>query len=91
MNQAPSIVPGWQGCAAALGSKEKADGSSHFGSHLKDGTMFEVHKSSAVDTWRIYLSGEIHTDWREKVEVAAFEAALPVAFFAPVTDHAASD
>ena len=53
--------------------------------------MFEVHKSSAVDTWRIYLSGEIHTDWREKVEVAAFEAALPVAFFAPVTDHAASD
>ena len=53
--------------------------------------MFEVQKSNAVDTWRIYLSGEIHTDWREQVEVAAFEAALPVSFFAPVTNHGYSD
>jgi len=43
------------------------------------------------DTWRIYLSGEIHTDWRQQIEVKAFDLALPVAFFAPVTNHAYSD
>ncbi|MAI45482.1 MAG: YtoQ family protein [Hyphomicrobiaceae bacterium TMED74] len=53
--------------------------------------MFEVEKASNVDTWRIYLSGEIHTDWRDQVEVAAFEAALPVSFSAPVTNHEYSD
>jgi len=53
--------------------------------------MFEVEKANTVDTWRIYLSGEIHTDWREQVEVAAFEAALPVSFSAPVTNHEYSD
>ena len=43
------------------------------------------------DTWRIYLSGEIHTDWREQIETKAFEAALPVAFSAPITNHPYSD
>ena len=42
-------------------------------------------------TWTVYLSGEIHTDWRERIEAGAREADLPVAFTAPVTDHAASD
>lgn len=37
----------------------------------------------------VYLSGEIHTDWREQIMRAA--ADLPVSFSAPVTDHAASD
>lgn len=37
----------------------------------------------------VYLSGEIHTDWREQVKADA--AGLDVAFTAPVTDHAASD
>ena len=41
--------------------------------------------------WQVYLSGEIHTDWRNQIEAASFEAALPVAFFAPVTDHESSD
>ena len=53
--------------------------------------MFEVQKSNAVDTWRVYLSGEIHTDWRDRIEIAAFEAALPVSFSAPVTNHEYSD
>ncbi len=44
-----------------------------------------------VDTWRIYLSGEIHTDWRDKIEAKAFEASLPVQFSAPVTNHEYSD
>jgi YtoQ family protein len=43
------------------------------------------------DTWRIYLSGEIHTDWRDQIEAKAFEASLPVAFFAPITNHPFSD
>jgi YtoQ family protein len=41
--------------------------------------------------WNVYLSGEIHSDWRERIEAAAREAGLPVAFTAPVTDHGASD
>ena len=38
---------------------------------------------------QVYLSGEIHTDWREQI-IAACEG-LDVSFSAPVTDHAASD
>lgn len=53
--------------------------------------MFEVQKENAIDTWRVYLSGEIHTDWRNQIEAKAFEAALPVAFSAPITNHAYSD
>ena len=41
--------------------------------------------------WQIYLSGEIHTSWREEIIVAAEKENLPIKFFAPVTDHAASD
>ena len=39
----------------------------------------------------VYLSGEIHTDWREQIEAGTENAGLPVAFLAPVTDHDASD
>ena len=42
-------------------------------------------------TWTVYLSGEIHTDWRERIEQGATAAGLDVAFTGPVTDHAASD
>ena len=37
----------------------------------------------------VYLSGEIHTDWREQIIAGA--KGLDVSFSAPVTDHAASD
>ena len=37
----------------------------------------------------VYLSGEIHTDWREQIRNGA--KGLDVRFSAPVTDHAASD
>jgi len=40
-------------------------------------------------TLNVYLSGEIHTDWRERITDGA--AGLDVAFDSPVTDHAASD
>jgi len=42
-------------------------------------------------TWTVYLSGEIHSDWRERIEAGVREAGLPVELTAPVTDHAASD
>ena len=38
---------------------------------------------------RVYLSGEIHTDWREQI-VAGAEG-LGLIFDGPVTDHGASD
>ena len=44
-----------------------------------------------MSNWSIYLSGEIHTDWREEIEKGANDAELPVSFNAPVTNHAASD
>tara|TARA_R110002072_G_scaffold3206_12_gene23898 strand:- start:371 stop:814 length:444 start_codon:yes stop_codon:yes gene_type:complete len=37
----------------------------------------------------VYLSGEIHTDWREQITQGA--KGLDVSFSGPVTDHAASD
>lgn len=40
-------------------------------------------------TLKIYLSGEIHTDWRDQITQGA--AGMDVLFDAPVTDHAASD
>lgn len=47
--------------------------------------------TASHDTWRIYLSGEIHTDWRDQIEAKCFEAALPVTFSAPITNHEYSD
>ena len=38
---------------------------------------------------KLYLSGEIHTDWREQIIKDA--AGLDVHFSGPVTDHGASD
>ncbi|WP_299791489.1 YtoQ family protein [uncultured Marivita sp.] len=38
---------------------------------------------------KVYLSGEIHTDWREQIIEAC--KGLDVEFDSPVTDHAASD
>ena len=42
-------------------------------------------------TWRVYLSGEIHSEWRERIADGVREAGLPVELLAPVTDHGASD
>ncbi len=38
---------------------------------------------------KVYLSGEIHTDWREQIVEGA--QGLDIRFDGPVTDHAASD
>ena len=41
--------------------------------------------------WTVYLAGEIHSDWRERVADACAQRELPVEFTAPITDHGASD
>ncbi len=45
----------------------------------------------AEQTWTVYLSGEVHTDWREVIKTGSEKAGLPVRFLSPVTDHDASD
>ena len=44
-----------------------------------------------MQNWNVYLSGEIHSDWRAQIEKGSQEQSLPVTFFSPVTDHASSD
>jgi YtoQ family protein len=41
--------------------------------------------------WKIYLSGEIHTNWRQQIIKGCSEAKLSVSFSSAVTDHEASD
>jgi len=42
-------------------------------------------------SWRVYLSGEIHSDWREQIAAGIEQAGLPAQLSSPVTDHASSD
>jgi YtoQ family protein len=42
-------------------------------------------------TWTVYLSGEIHSDWRQQIEIGVEQASLPVDLCGPVTDHETSD
>lgn len=46
---------------------------------------------SKKKTWTVYLSGEIHTDWRQQLKEGCESNNLPVLFTSPVTDHQASD
>ena len=39
----------------------------------------------------VYLSGEIHTDWREEIIKLCKEESLEIKFTSPVTNHEASD
>ena len=42
-------------------------------------------------TWKVYLSGEIHSDWRQQLIDGASANSLPIAFTSAVTNHEASD
>ncbi len=44
-----------------------------------------------MQKWSVYLSGEIHTDWRARIAEGVKARDLPVELMTPVTDHAASD
>ena len=41
--------------------------------------------------WKVYLSGEIHSNWRIEVKSLAEEAKLAIDFLEPETDHSLSD
>ena len=41
--------------------------------------------------FNIYLSGEIHSDWREQIIQGCSNENLEVSFSSPVTNHEASD
>jgi YtoQ family protein len=41
--------------------------------------------------WQIYLSGEIHTNWRDQIIQGTEKLGLPVEFSSAVTNHDASD
>lgn len=41
--------------------------------------------------WNVYLSGEIHSDWREQIARGVEEAGLPVELSSPITVHEDSD
>tara|TARA_A200000159_G_C7003929_1_gene206872 strand:- start:1 stop:450 length:450 start_codon:yes stop_codon:yes gene_type:complete len=40
---------------------------------------------------KVYLAGEIHTDWREEIIDLCNKEKLDIKFTSPVTDHEASD
>lgn len=42
-------------------------------------------------SWTVYLSGEIHTDWRDQIKQGAQAHNLDIQFVSAVTDHDASD
>ncbi len=44
-----------------------------------------------MKNWTVYLSGEIHTDWRQRLMDGAQAQGLPVSFTSAVTDHESSD
>lgn len=44
-----------------------------------------------MKTWSVYLSGEIHSNWRNEIKEAVEQENLPISISSPVTDHPASD
>ncbi|MDC5819320.1 YtoQ family protein [Vibrio europaeus] len=41
--------------------------------------------------WKVYLSGEIHTDWRERIIEGVRKLELNIEFYSANTDHKSSD
>ena len=44
-----------------------------------------------MKNWIIYLSGEIHSDWRDQINKSCLAKNLPITIVGPITDHEASD
>ncbi len=41
--------------------------------------------------WNVYLSGEIHTTWREEIKKSVIKRELPIKLMSPITNHSDSD
>mmetsp|Transcript_23716 Transcript_23716/g.45186 ORF Transcript_23716/g.45186 Transcript_23716/m.45186 type:complete len:207 (+) Transcript_23716:115-735(+) len=48
-------------------------------------------QTTATKTWQVYLSGEIHSDWREVIAAGVTSKSLPVTLTSPNTSHSDSD
>ena len=53
--------------------------------------MGTIEAMAQNGTWNVYLAGEIHSNWRDRIAAGVEDAGLPVELLAPVTDHGASD
>ena len=42
-------------------------------------------------SYAVYLSGEIHSNWREEIENGVKSLGLDIVFLSPITEHDASD
>ena len=52
---------------------------------------FSSTSPAAEKIWKVYLSGEIHSDWREVIAKGVETKNLPVSLSAPNTSHEDSD
>jgi YtoQ family protein len=52
---------------------------------------YSATSTTAEKIWKVYLSGEIHSDWREVVAKGVEAKNLPVSLSAPNTSHEDSD
>jgi|TARA_B110000438_G_scaffold301648_1_gene357080 YtoQ family protein len=43
------------------------------------------------EDWTVYLSGEIHTNWRDQISDGVANLGMSVNFLGPVTNHTSSD
>jgi YtoQ family protein len=50
----------------------------------------EIEEEKTMN-WTVYLSGEIHTDWRQQLMQGVADHDLPVVFTSAVINHEASD
>lgn len=41
--------------------------------------------------WKVYLSGEIHTNWRDEIKSGVEASQLPIRFTGPILEHDTSD
>jgi len=57
--------------------------------HKHSSLSLNIYLSDSSMSLTLYLSGEIHTDWREQIIAGCSD--MNITFTMPVTDHAASD
>ena len=50
-----------------------------------------ISSSTSNKLWRVYLSGEVHSDWREVIAAGIHSKDLPVQLTSPNTSHKDSD
>ena len=64
---------------------------SHSLRRLGLGPFNRMYSVASKKVWKVYLSGEIHSDWREVIANGVRERNLPVQLMSPNTSHEDSD